>query len=125
MVDPINRFPCGVQYGDDITSFQCESIPYCCFNPIDETREVEDDEAVEMLDDPQGTKFFRPTLSGFKISNEETLIIKNLLLNRLFGIIFHYLNSDNIFIDNLMVTFSVCSNRDNRCFRFLNAYIDE
>ena len=59
MVDPINRFPCGVQYGDDITSFQCESIPYCCFNPIDETREVEDDEAVEMLDDPQGTKYFQ------------------------------------------------------------------
>ncbi|CAG5078844.1 Oidioi.mRNA.OKI2018_I69.PAR.g9101.t1.cds [Oikopleura dioica] len=52
LVDPVNRYPCGMQFGSDITPEQCASIPYCCFNPIDETRLVEDEEVQELLGDP-------------------------------------------------------------------------
>jgi len=54
LVAPINRYACGVQFGMDITQSQCESIPYCCFNPIDQLRSVEDDEAQALMDDPLG-----------------------------------------------------------------------
>ena len=52
LVDPVNRYPCGMQFGSDITPEQCSSIPYCCFNPIDDTRLVEDEEIKELLGDP-------------------------------------------------------------------------
>lgn len=54
MVSPINRYPCGVQFGGDITQTQCESIAYCCFNPIDDEQDVDDSLAQELMDDVLG-----------------------------------------------------------------------